>query len=310
MNWSSPFTFDVKDSIHMIVQGAKYFSLVDASHNFNVYSYEGKLISQPKYQGLRVEFLNQKHLSVASDVLAILDTSNPKIIRIFDVQSGQQSKVQIEHSAEIVAMELNQVSMSSERKLCFVDSNCDMYITMVHKPEIIKIASIVDSFQWNDGNDMLAALSDSKLLTWFYPNAVYVDKDLMRQAMSSRDASDVGKMATMTSFTGNLCQVRRLDGATATLSISPYPKILYELVDKADFEKAIRLCRFVKEKTLWACLAAMSIYCRELNTVEISLAAIDEADKVRFINYVKELPSEAARNASLALYCKKTAEAE
>jgi len=49
MNWSSPFTFDVKDSIHMIVQGAKYFSLVDASQNFNVYSYEGKLISQPKY---------------------------------------------------------------------------------------------------------------------------------------------------------------------------------------------------------------------------------------------------------------------
>ena len=84
----------------------------------------------------------------------------------------------------------------------------------------------------------------------------------------------------MTSFTGNLCTVRRLDGGLATLSISPYPKMLYENVDKADFEKAIRLCRFVKEQTLWACLAAMSIYCRELNTVEIALAAIDEADKV------------------------------
>jgi intraflagellar transport protein 80 len=96
----------------------------------------------------------------------------------------------------------------------------------------------------------------------------------------------------------------------ATLSISPYPKILYEQVDKADFEKSIRLCRFVKEQTLWACLAAMSIYCRELNTVEIALAAIDEADKVRYINYVKELPSEAARNSALALYCKKVTEAE
>ena len=84
----------------------------------------------------------------------------------------------------------------------------------------------------------------------------------------------------MTSFTGNLCTVRRMDGGLATLSISPYPKMLYENVDKADFEKAIRLCRFVKEQTLWACLAAMSIYCRELNTVEIALAAIDEADKV------------------------------
>lgn len=54
----------------------------------------------------------------------------------------------------------------------------------------------------------------------------------------------------------------------------------------------------------------MSIYCRELNTVEIALAAIDEADKVQFINYIKELPSEPSRNASLALYCKKYQEAE
>lgn len=96
----------------------------------------------------------------------------------------------------------------------------------------------------------------------------------------------------------------------ATLGISPYPKMLYEHVDKTDFEKAIRMCRFVKEQTLWACLAAMSIYCRELNTVEIALAAIDEADKVQFINYIKDLPSEPSKNAALALYCKKYEEAE
>ena len=54
----------------------------------------------------------------------------------------------------------------------------------------------------------------------------------------------------------------------------------------------------------------MSIYQRELNTVEIALAAIDEADKVQFINYIKELPSEPARNAALAVYQKKLPEAE
>jgi intraflagellar transport protein 80 len=60
---------------------------------------------------------------------------------------------------------------------------------------------------------MLACIADGKLLTWFYPNAVYVDKDLMNKAMASKDASDVGKLAHMTSFTGNFCSVRRLDGA-------------------------------------------------------------------------------------------------
>ena len=98
--------------------------------------------------------------------------------------------------------------------------------------------------------------------------------------MASKEASDVGKLATMFSFTGNFCGIRRLDGAVSTMSISPYPKILYEYVENNDFDKAIRLCRFVKEQTLWACLAAMGIYCRELNTVEIALAAVDEADKV------------------------------
>ena len=157
---------------------------------------------------------------------------------------------------------------------------------------------------------MLTALSDGQFKTWFYPNTIYVDKDLMSKAVSVREAKDVGKLGYITQFNGNLVNVRRLDGSMATLGISPYPKMLYEHVDKADFEKAIRMCRFVKEPTLWACLAAMSIYCRELNTVEIALAAIDEADKVQYINYIKELPSEPSRNAALSLYCKKYQEAE
>jgi len=68
-----------------------------------------------------VEFLNARHISVSSDVLAILDTTNPKIIRIFDIVSGRPSTVQIEHSTEVIEMDLNQVEMSSERKICFID---------------------------------------------------------------------------------------------------------------------------------------------------------------------------------------------
>ena len=93
-----------------------------------------------------MEFLNSRHLSVSSDILALIDPTNSKIVRIFDIMSGKPSTVNIEHSTEIVEMELNQVEMSSERKMCFVDSNRDMFLTMVHKPDIIKIASIVDSF--------------------------------------------------------------------------------------------------------------------------------------------------------------------
>lgn len=58
---------------------------------------------------------------------------------------------------------------------------------------------------------MLTALSDGKLKTWFYPNAIYVDRDLMTKALSTKDAHDVGKMGNITQFNGNLVSIRRLD---------------------------------------------------------------------------------------------------
>ena len=84
------------------------------------------------------------------------------------------------------------------------------------------MTSMVDSFQWNDNNDMLTALSDGNLLTWFYPNAIYVDFDLMHKAMAKKDATDVGKMGTITQFNGNIVSVRKLDGSQATLGICTF----------------------------------------------------------------------------------------
>jgi len=49
---------------------------------------------------------------------------------------------------------------------------------------------------------------------------------------------------------------------------------------------------------------------RELETSEIALAAIESIDKVQFVNRVKELPSEASKNAALSLYFHKPNEAE
>lgn len=38
----------------------------------------------------------------------------------------------------------------------------------------------------------------------------------------------------------------------------------------------MRLCRFVKDPSLWACLAAMSAYAKDLMTAEVAYAALDE----------------------------------
>jgi intraflagellar transport protein 80 len=107
MNWTSPFVFDIRDVVFLITQGSKYFALIDASQNFNIYSYEGKHVSTPKQQGLRVEFLNQRHISLSADVLAVIDPTNPKSVKLFDILSGRSLDTQIEHSTEILEMDLN-----------------------------------------------------------------------------------------------------------------------------------------------------------------------------------------------------------
>jgi len=79
-------------------------------------------------------------------MIGIIDTTNSKIIWIFDILSGNANNINIENSNEIVAMQLNQTEIANERKLCFIDLNRDMFLTMVNKPEIIKISSMVDAF--------------------------------------------------------------------------------------------------------------------------------------------------------------------
>lgn len=64
---------------------------------------------------------------------------------------------------------------------------------------------MTDSFLWNESNDMLSCIADGKHITWYYPNSLYVDKDLMGKAKSSKECPEIGKLAQMVSFTGNIC---------------------------------------------------------------------------------------------------------
>lgn len=66
-----------------------------------VYTYEGKLISNPKVQGTKFDFLNKKKLSISNDVLAIIDGANNKLIRFYDMCTGKPMNFTIDHTLEI-----------------------------------------------------------------------------------------------------------------------------------------------------------------------------------------------------------------
>ncbi|KAK3271476.1 Intraflagellar transport protein 80 [Cymbomonas tetramitiformis] len=309
-NWNTPHIFDLKETVNLILQCDKCFLMVDNFNGIQLFSYEGRQICNPKFQGLRTEFLNGESVCVSGDTVAVIDRSDSKAIRFFDAAGGKQIGEPVTHTLEITEIALNQTGPNTDRKLIFIDRNRDLYITPVLKPSLIKLGTMVDSAVWNDTSDMLATMIDQKLVVWYYPNAVYVDKDLVPLTKYVKEGSEFGKVPKICYFHGSRVTVRRSDGALMTATVAPYPLLLYEHTQSSQWDRATRLCRYVKDNSLWACLAAMSIHHKNLNTAEVAFAALEELDKLQYVLHIKDMPTEEGRSAELALFRRRPDEAE
>jgi intraflagellar transport protein 80 len=336
---------DLNAAPSLILQSPSQFAIVSHADagGFAVFTYEGRPVCTPRFAGLRTEFLNSRVTSLTDDVLAVLDVTDSRTVHCFLTgRNGEPSRsVPIRHSHEIVDLCVS--CNPDEPLLAFVDKNRDLYVVPVHPPSggggggggygrrgasskaadpgklssggggvdaPFKLHTMVDTISWNDQADILVALADSKLVTWYHPAVVYVDRDLLPATRVERDGTMFGKLAQITSFLGSRIKVRRADGAHLTTMIMPYPVELHKFVNATRWDEAVRLCRHCKSEAMWASLAAMAIHGLHLDTAEIALAATRHVDKLHFILYVKEIPSGAGRNAALALYQRRYEEAE
>lgn len=218
------------------------------------------------------------------------------------------------HSNEISELALDQAGTANERKLAFVDKNRDLYITNVriigNTRKIHKLGTNIHNFVWNDAYNMLAGIADARFTIWYYPGVVYVDKNLLHRTIYQRDAIEYGKNPTLLSFLGNHVIMRTSDGSVVHSVIPPYATVLHAYISSNSWEDALKLCRFVKETYLWAVLAGAAIYNKDLETASIAYAALNEVDKVEYIEYIKQSPSKDIRNAETALLCGNTQDAE
>jgi len=60
---------------------------------------------------MRIDVMNRTHVALSNDVVILLDSSNHKVLRVFDIKDASQITT-IEHSMEICRFELNQVATS------------------------------------------------------------------------------------------------------------------------------------------------------------------------------------------------------
>ncbi|XP_048961785.1 intraflagellar transport protein 80 homolog isoform X2 [Canis lupus baileyi] len=315
-NWNTPLIFDLKEgTVSLILQAERHFLLVDGGGIY-LYSYEGRFISSPKFPGMRTDILNAQTVSLSNDTIAIKDKADEKIIFLFEASTGKplgDGKL-LSHKNEILEIALDQKGLTNDRKIAFIDKNRDLYITSVKRfgkeEQIIKLGTMVHTLAWSDTCNILCGLQDTRFTVWYYPNTVYVDRDILPKTLYERDASEFSKNPHIVSFVGNQVTIRRADGSLVHISISPYPAILHEYVSGSKWEDAVRLCRFVKEQTMWACLAAMAVANRDMTTAEIAYAAIGEIDKVQYINSIKDLPSKESKMAHILMFSGNIQEAE
>lgn len=193
-------------------------------------------------------------MALADDILASIDRRSPHCVRIYEVHNGHQIH-SVEHRCEIMDVALSRGALG-ERRLAILDRNKDLYIARCSTMNIgtsnganvnglEKLASHVEDFLWHDTTDMLLAISDGMIVTFLYPDVVYVDSTLMEQtkivkplqvASSSKKASGVSGSSgaadsiSITSFVGCSVTLRLADGAQLSASIPPYPLHLYTAV--------------------------------------------------------------------------------
>ena len=302
-NLNTPYKFDIKEKVKMILMCSKYFALVNDNNGFNIYNYEGKQVQSPQITGVRFSLLSKKMVGISNDLIAILPPNNPKTIQFYDINSGKKLNAEITHTMDICEIQLNQSDLSRDRKVCFTDTNKDLYISNAYIPKVVKITNMCDSFAWNDSNDMLCAIADEKFFSWVYPNAVYLEKEILDGCRYEKDASDVGSNCQILNFTGSLCNILKSDGSLCSKSITPYARLLLDLLVYQDgIERGLKLCRYVKDKVLWTAFSAICINYREIQIAETAVAAIDEVDKVNFIEKILKLKEQNANETLISAY--------
>ncbi|XP_064394634.1 intraflagellar transport protein 80 homolog [Halichondria panicea] len=314
-NWTTPVTLDMRGSVGLIQQSERHFLLTDSASGVQLVSYEGRVVSSIKSPGVQSSMLSQQTTSLSRDTVVIRDHRDDKRVHAFDALTGKElgEGKPLVHKTEVVGVALSQCGPPTERLLALLDKNNDLYITTVRGPlanTTQALGTMVSSVAWNNGSNILVGMCDTKFIAWYHPGVVYTDKELLPQTLLIKQGSEFSKSPQVVGFVGNQCTLRRSDGALIRTSLSPLPGLLHQHTSARRWEAATKLCRFVKDPALWACLAAMATDARDLGTAQTAYAAINEVDKVQFLSRIKELSSREQRNTELALFCHQPTQAE
>ncbi|KAF5299047.1 hypothetical protein FQA39_LY11593 [Lamprigera yunnana] len=306
-NWSTPNIFDLKDGSVILLQLSEKNLLLVERSTASIYNYQGRLIASPRWPNMRLELLRNSHISLSVDTLAVCDLSNLKTIYIMDLASSRSisdSIVTIQHTMPILQISLAQAGTHTQRYLAILDRHRDLFLNQIRSSKTsLKIGNQIQSFQWNTEENMIAAVQDIYVIIWYFPTSCF-NSSLLNLSSLEYNSTELGRSPRINYFMGNFVSIRRADGSLLNVPASPFPSLLHQHVRSNKWDDALRLCRLIKDKTLWAGLGVLATQSNNSDLLEIAAeayAAINHYDKIFYINHVKNLPTKAQQMAGTAL---------
>nr|XP_022919132.1 intraflagellar transport protein 80 homolog [Onthophagus taurus] len=308
VNWNTPTIFDLKDGcVILLLLTEKHFLLVEKT-TVGLYNYQGRLIASPRWPNMRLDNIRNWQISLSPDVLVIRDASDTKLIHIVDITSNRSMMEQsstIQHSNQVLQISLNQSGGAGNRIMAVLDKNKDVYVISIksqHKT-FSKLGGQIQGFQWNSDENMLAAIQDTHLVVWYCPSACF-EATLLRMCSFVYDSLELSRSPKINDFVGNSVSIRRSDGSLLNVPISPFPALLHRYIQDGKWTDALNICRTTEDVALWTCLAVLATQSQSADTLDVAeeaYAAINQFDKVFYIQHLKEMPTKAQQLAGAAL---------
>lgn len=160
---------------------------------------------------------------------------------------------------------------------------------------IHKLSAQVKTMAWNDSSNIVIAITgdDSSLIkTWYYPNAPFIDKDLLHLAcdIQTHGSKYGGTSPYILYFVDTTWKLRHSEnGSHIEATTSPYPVTVYQLASSGKWKQALRVCRLANDEKVWAMMAGLAMEYNDLNVAEMAWSAIRQVDKLQYIQYIQNI---------------------
>ncbi|XP_050425165.1 intraflagellar transport protein 80 homolog isoform X2 [Adelges cooleyi] len=309
-NLNTPQIISLKDpNVFRVILSEKNFAIFSNS-SVSIYTYDCKLVSCPKWPNMQCDAIQENHLSMSTDLLAVRDQLNDKMVHIFEI-TPLSTLSALKHGSSITCIQL--MNNKDNKYLAVIDSNLNISIVQIENnncSKIHKIGSMFNGMCWNSQTGSLAALQYSNLIVWYDPLLLLNDPILIRKSIEKIDLSLYGTKLEIESYEDNVISLVNAEGIKVAVQITPYLESLKNYIDKGNWMECRTLCRAVKNEAMWAVLAGSAVAAKQLDTAEECFISIGHIERVSFIQNLKTVSDRSEQESSLALLCGKINDAE